>query len=107
MWWCNRKPTPDVKRLRRDTSVFRRMGVGPQAHQEMQTQTSKLLTVVIAFALATSACGYALAGRGSFLPAHVQVIGVPTFTNQTPYPDLRIALPRHLQKGSLPRFRLL
>jgi hypothetical protein len=35
-----------------------------------------------------SGCGYALAGRGSFLPAHIQVIGVPTFTNQTPYYEL-------------------
>src|SRR6266566_3973595 len=30
-----------------------------------------------------SACGYALAGRGSFLPAYVKTIGVPTFVNST------------------------
>ena len=35
-----------------------------------------------------SSCGYALAGRGSFLPAHIRVIGVPTFTNQTPFYEL-------------------
>ena len=46
-------------------------------------------TVIIAIVgLLTSGCGYALAGRGSFLPAHIQVIGVPTFTNQTPYFEL-------------------
>jgi hypothetical protein len=28
-------------------------------------------------------CGYALAGRGSFLPAYVRTIGVPTFINRT------------------------
>ena len=28
-------------------------------------------------------CGYALAGRGSFLPAYIQTIGVPTFANRT------------------------
>jgi hypothetical protein len=28
-------------------------------------------------------CGYALAGKGSFLPAYIQTIGVPTFTNRT------------------------
>ncbi len=28
-------------------------------------------------------CGYALAGRGSFLPAYVRIIGVPTFANRT------------------------
>jgi lipopolysaccharide assembly LptE-like protein len=30
-----------------------------------------------------SGCGYALAGRGSFLPAYIRVIGVPTFANRT------------------------
>jgi hypothetical protein len=28
-------------------------------------------------------CGYALAGRGSFLPADIKTIGIPTFTNRT------------------------
>jgi hypothetical protein len=31
----------------------------------------------------SSSCGYALAGRGSFLPAYIKTIGVPTFANQT------------------------
>ena len=31
-----------------------------------------------------SACGYTLAGRGSFLPSYIRTIGVPTFTNRTP-----------------------
>jgi hypothetical protein len=55
----------------------------------MQTQTSRsIVTLAVAITLLTSGCGYALAGRGSFLPAHIQVIGVPTFTNQTPYFEL-------------------
>jgi hypothetical protein len=33
--------------------------------------------------LALSACGYSLAGRGSFLPPYINTIGVPTFANQT------------------------
>jgi hypothetical protein len=33
----------------------------------------------------SSGCGYALAGRGSFLPAYIQTIGIPMFTNVTPY----------------------
>jgi len=28
-------------------------------------------------------CGYSLAGRGSFLPAYIKTIGVPTFENRT------------------------
>ncbi|HSG00192.1 MAG TPA: LPS assembly lipoprotein LptE [Vicinamibacterales bacterium] len=36
----------------------------------------------------SSGCGYALAGRGNALPAHIRLIGVPEFENTTPYPDL-------------------
>jgi hypothetical protein len=32
---------------------------------------------------ASTGCGYALAGRGSFLPDYIRTIGVPTFTNRT------------------------
>jgi lipopolysaccharide assembly LptE-like protein len=32
---------------------------------------------------AAGGCGYALAGRGAFLPAYVKTIGVPTFANRT------------------------
>jgi hypothetical protein len=32
---------------------------------------------------ALSACGYTLAGRGSFLPAYIRTIGIPAFTNRT------------------------
>ena len=28
-------------------------------------------------------CGYSLAGRGSFLPAYIRTIGIPTFVNRT------------------------
>jgi Lipopolysaccharide-assembly len=34
-------------------------------------------------ALGGSGCGYALAGRGSFLPAYIKTIGVPQFINRT------------------------
>lgn len=32
---------------------------------------------------ATAACGYSLAGRGSFLPSYIQTIGIPQFGNRT------------------------
>lgn len=40
--------------------------------------------LVALVACAGSGCGYALAGRGSFLPAYINVIGIPQFTNITP-----------------------
>ncbi|MGE0040179.1 MAG: LptE family protein [Vicinamibacterales bacterium] len=35
--------------------------------------------------LALAGCGYSLAGRGSFLPAYIQVVAIPMFDNRTPY----------------------
>ena len=35
-----------------------------------------------------AACGYSLAGRGSFLPVYIKTIGVPQFTNLTSIPDV-------------------
>ncbi len=34
-------------------------------------------------AVMSLACGYSLAGRGSFLPPYIRTIGVPTFVNRT------------------------
>jgi len=31
----------------------------------------------------TAGCGYALAGRGSFLPDYIRVVGIPTFNNRS------------------------
>jgi len=44
-----------------------------------------LASIALLAALASAACGYTLAGRGSFLPDTIKTIGVPDFTNRTPY----------------------
>jgi hypothetical protein len=44
--------------------------------------------IVVALAASGSGCGYSLAGRGSFLPSYIRVIGVPEFTNQTTYVEV-------------------
>jgi hypothetical protein len=44
------------------------------------------------FTLAAAGCGYTLAGRGSFLPASIQRIGIPAFTNRTPIFNLETLL---------------
>jgi hypothetical protein len=36
-------------------------------------------------AVGASACGYSLAGRGSFLPDYIRTIGIPLFQNRTPF----------------------
>jgi len=51
-------------------------------------RTARLALVVILGAMTATACGYSLAGRGSFLPAYIRNIGVPAFTNSTPVFDV-------------------
>ena len=38
---------------------------------------------LVLLSVATAGCGYALAGRGSFLPEYIQTIGIPMFENRT------------------------
>jgi hypothetical protein len=40
---------------------------------------------LLAAAVGTTSCGYALAGRGSFLPEYIRVLGIPMFGNATPF----------------------
>ena len=42
-------------------------------------------TPVWASAIGAAACGYSLAGRGSFLPDYIRVVGIPLFQNRTPF----------------------
>ena len=41
------------------------------------------LCLLCGLCVCATGCGYALAGRGSFLPSYIQRIGVPTFVNRT------------------------
>ena len=53
-----------------------------------RTLAVALPLVAIMSAMAASGCGYALSGRGSYLPAHIKIIGVPLFVNNTPVFDI-------------------
>ena len=41
--------------------------------------------LAIVCAIASTSCGYALAGRGSFLPSYIRVVGIPVLLNQTTF----------------------
>jgi hypothetical protein len=53
----------------------------------------------------SSACGYTLAGRGSFLPAYIKTIGVPTFTNRTPIFNLETLITQKVRSEFIGRGR--
>lgn len=44
-----------------------------------------MTVAVIVCAVASSACGYSLAGRGSFLPQYIRLVGIPQLTNNTTF----------------------
>ena len=54
---------------------------------------------------ATPGCGYALAGKGSFLPAYIQTIGVPEFTNRTTVFNLETMLTQKVRAEFIGRGR--
>ena len=45
----------------------------------------QFVTLLLAATLTASGCGYALAGRGSFLPADIRVVGIPLLENRTQF----------------------
>ena len=54
----------------------------------MNPRSRVALSLGLALAVLCAGCGYHLSGKGSNLPAHVKVIGVPAFTNSTSRPEL-------------------
>ena len=49
---------------------------------------SPCLCGLLLTALTTSSCGYALAGRGSFLPTTIRVVAIPQLVNRTTFFDV-------------------
>lgn len=50
-------------------------------------------------------CGYALAGRGSFLPSYIQSIGVPVFGNRTTVFNVETVLTEKVRSEFISRGR--
>jgi hypothetical protein len=62
-----------------------------------------MLCVLAVLCVGSSGCGYSLAGRGTFLPAHIQTIGVPTFANRTPVFNLETQLTQKVRSEFIGR----
>ena len=54
--------------------------------------TTLSILCILSGGVCLSGCGYALAGRGSALPASVRTIGIPMFTNRTSVFNLETTL---------------
>jgi hypothetical protein len=62
-------------------------------------------SIALVAALAAAGCGYTLAGRGSFLPAYINTIGIPTFINRTTVFNLETQLTQKVQSEFIGRGR--
>lgn len=52
-------------------------------HRRRTAIHATVLGMVVGVSVLSSGCGYALAGRGSFLPDYIETIGIPMFENNT------------------------
>ena len=82
----------DPQGRRRQGAARQRGGVSDEQRAAQDTADTRLgsspaslcvLCVLGGALVGIVGCGYALAGRGSFLPAYIQTIGIPTFANRT------------------------
>jgi curli biogenesis system outer membrane secretion channel CsgG len=63
------------------------------------------LVLVLLAALATPGCGYALAGRGAFIPAYINVVGIPQLVNATAFFELEQILTQKIRTEFIGRGR--
>jgi hypothetical protein len=69
-----------------------------------RVQRVLFLVVLAAFAATSSSgCGYALAGRGSFLPTDIRVVGIPQLVNRTTYFDVEQILTEKIRNEFIGR----
>ena len=55
--------------------------------------------------MATPGCGYSLAGRGSFLPDYIRIVGIPQLVNATPFFQVEQILTEKLRTEFIGRGR--
>ena len=59
--------------------------------------------VIVALAMSSSSCGYALAGRGSFLPTDIRIVGIPQPVNRTTFFDVEQILTEKIRNEFIGR----
>ncbi len=65
-----------------------------------------MLGVLVApAALALAGCGYALSGRGSFLPSYIKIVGVPPIENRSTFLDVENLLTERVRNELIGRGR--
>ena len=66
--------------------------------------TRRWMSLVLV-SVATVGCGYALSGRGSFLPDYIETVGIPMFENNTPVFEVEQLLTQQVRQEFIGRGR--
>ena len=72
----------------------------------MKTKSSVSLCLgglLVWLSLANTGCGYALAGRGSFLPTDIRIVGIPPLVNRTTFFDVEQILTEKIRNEFIGR----
>jgi hypothetical protein len=64
-----------------------------------------MLAALLGLTLFSSGCGYALAGRGSFLPASIRIVAIPPLENRTTFFQVEQVLTEKIRTEFLGRGR--
>jgi hypothetical protein len=62
-----------------------------------------LFGLALLLAACSSGCGYALAGRGAFLPTDIRVVGIPPLVNRTTFFDVEQILTEKIRNEFIGR----
>jgi len=62
-----------------------------------------LFGLALLFAATSSGCGYALAGRGAFLPTDIRVVGIPPLVNRTTFFEVEQVLTEKIRNEFIGR----
>jgi len=73
------------------------------ARQRVRRAATAMMYLAVVFLV--TGCGYSLAGRGSFLPADIKIIGVPQFVNRTQIFNLETQLTQKVRSEFIGRGR--
>jgi Lipopolysaccharide-assembly len=88
---------------RRSSAEFSRSGGGGFGRGAPTATLFVLCCLWVLCAAGSAGCGYALAGRGSFLPAYIERIGIPAFGNRTPVFNLETLLTQKVRSEFIGR----
>jgi hypothetical protein len=69
----------------------------------MRISMGARVALAVWLAIVSAGCGYALAGRGSFLPADLRTVGIPMIQNRTPFLQVEQTLTQKVREEFIGR----